>query len=181
MAPYLQIAGGLRSRILFGDLAPGEQLPSQHELAGQYEVARATVQAALRVLREEGLIVSRKGAGNFVAVRPSGAPAVYVTPLIRVHRYEPILAIKWPQFDRWLMVWPNEFAGEGKPAAATEWRPVLRDADVSGEDWVDPSAAHYADVTPYTKRMRGRLAEAHRALQGVGDWVDELERHPWNV
>ena len=67
--PYIQVANVLRAAILTKKFAPGEQLPSGPELASTYGVARATVQSALRVLREEGLIVSRQGSGVFVRER----------------------------------------------------------------------------------------------------------------
>ena len=67
--PYIQVANILRAAILTKKFAPGEQLPSGPELAGTYGVARATVQSALRVLREEGLIVSRQGSGRGCASR----------------------------------------------------------------------------------------------------------------
>ena len=58
-----QIANQLRAAILTGRFRPGERLPSQNELADRYAVARETVKAALRLLREERLIVSRQGSG----------------------------------------------------------------------------------------------------------------------
>jgi DNA-binding transcriptional regulator YhcF (GntR family) len=67
--PYMQIANALRAAILTKQLAPGEQLPSGNELAKRYAVARMTVQQALRVLRDEGLIVTRQGSGVFVRGR----------------------------------------------------------------------------------------------------------------
>src|SRR6266540_6958743 len=67
--PYVQIANALRATILTRTLAPGEQLPSGSELARRYGVARQTVQQAFRVLRDEGLIVSRQGSGVFVRAR----------------------------------------------------------------------------------------------------------------
>jgi DNA-binding transcriptional regulator YhcF (GntR family) len=67
--PYRQVANALRAAILTKQLAPGEQLPSGNELAKRYGVARMTVQQALRVLRDEGLIVSRQGSGVFVRGR----------------------------------------------------------------------------------------------------------------
>ncbi|MGK5681737.1 GntR family transcriptional regulator [Actinoplanes sp. URMC 104] len=66
LSPYQQIAAELRHQIFTGTLAAGAKLPSEHTLAGEHRVARTTVQSALRVLRTEGLIRSRKGAGNFV-------------------------------------------------------------------------------------------------------------------
>jgi DNA-binding transcriptional regulator YhcF (GntR family) len=67
--PYVQVANALRAAILTKKLAPGEQLPSGPELASRYGVARATIQSALRTLREEGLIISRQGSGVFVRER----------------------------------------------------------------------------------------------------------------
>lgn len=67
--PYLQIAHTLRASILTKKLAAGERLPSGPELARHYGVARMTVQQALRVLRDEGLIFSRAGSGVFVRER----------------------------------------------------------------------------------------------------------------
>lgn len=67
--PYQQVANGLRAAILTRKFAPGEKLPSQAELATRYGVARMTVQQSLRILRDEGLIVSRQGSGVFVKER----------------------------------------------------------------------------------------------------------------
>src|SRR6266508_4647123 len=67
--PYQQVANALRAAILTKQFAPGNKLPSGHELAARYGVARMTVQQALRLLREEGLIVSRQGSGVFVRAR----------------------------------------------------------------------------------------------------------------
>src|SRR5438876_12013502 len=61
-----RIANLLRAAILTHRFRPGERLPSQNELADRYGVARETVKAALRVLRDERLIVSRQGSGAFV-------------------------------------------------------------------------------------------------------------------
>lgn len=67
--PYQQVANALRAAILTKKFQPGEKLPSQSELAKRYGVARMTVQVALRVLRDEGLTVSRQGSGVFVRER----------------------------------------------------------------------------------------------------------------
>jgi DNA-binding transcriptional regulator YhcF (GntR family) len=74
--PYQQVANALRAAILTRKLAPGEKLPSGNELARRYGVARMTVQQALRILRDEGLIVSRQGSGVFVRERTTRAVAL---------------------------------------------------------------------------------------------------------
>lgn len=64
--PYRQIAAQLRAAILGGVLQPGARLPSQTELAASFGVARMTVAQALRMLKEDTLIVSRQGSGTYV-------------------------------------------------------------------------------------------------------------------
>jgi GntR family transcriptional regulator len=60
----------LRGEILAGRLGPGERLPSEHELAAEYETSRPTVRRAIAVLRGDGLVVSEQGRGAFVRSRP---------------------------------------------------------------------------------------------------------------
>ena len=74
--PYQQVANALRAAILTRKLAPGEKLPSGNELAQRYGVARMTVQQAMRLLRDDGLIVSRQGSGVFVRERTARAIAL---------------------------------------------------------------------------------------------------------
>jgi len=66
-----RIATDLRSSIERGDYAPGHRLPSGRALMRQYHVARQTVQNAFDLLRGEGMIVTRPGAGAFVRTRPA--------------------------------------------------------------------------------------------------------------
>lgn len=67
--PYQQVANALRAAILTKKFQPGDKLPSGPQLAERYGVARMTIQQAIRVLRDEGLIVSRQGSGVFVRER----------------------------------------------------------------------------------------------------------------
>lgn len=67
--PYVQVANAVRAAILTKVFKPGEKIPSGTELAKQYGVARMTVQQALRVLKDEGLIQSRQGSGVYVRER----------------------------------------------------------------------------------------------------------------
>ena len=53
--------------ILRGVLHPGERLPSERELATRFEVSRPTLRDALAELETRGLVVTRPGAGAFVA------------------------------------------------------------------------------------------------------------------
>ena len=67
---YQQLAAVLRDQIATGELAPGERVPTEADLAKSYDASRNTVRLALGVLRTEGLIASRQGKGSFVRSEP---------------------------------------------------------------------------------------------------------------
>ncbi len=66
---YEQLHNELRDSITRGDLAAGERLPSESELARRFAVNRLTARQALAELARAGLIVARQGVGTFVARR----------------------------------------------------------------------------------------------------------------
>lgn len=68
---FRQIADHLRDAIVRGELAWGDQLPSEATLMNHYGVARMTVRQALGQLKAEGLVVSEHGRGVFVRPRPT--------------------------------------------------------------------------------------------------------------
>ncbi|WP_084467275.1 GntR family transcriptional regulator [Actinokineospora inagensis] len=61
-----RVAAALRGRIEKGELAAGSKLPSEREIASEYEIARTTASAAIRLLEQEGLVLRQHGRGNFV-------------------------------------------------------------------------------------------------------------------
>jgi DNA-binding FadR family transcriptional regulator len=61
-----QIVADLRRQILVGDLADGARLPSERELAAQYDVSAPTVREAVRVLTAMGLLNTRNGSRTTV-------------------------------------------------------------------------------------------------------------------
>ena len=64
---YLQIATQIKERIVSGDLAPGDKLPSVREYSLIFEVSPLTIQRAIQHLDNENVIYSKKGVGSFVA------------------------------------------------------------------------------------------------------------------
>ncbi|MCB2026823.1 MAG: GntR family transcriptional regulator, partial [Ottowia sp.] len=68
---YIQVANILRYAILSGAIAPGSRLPTVVELGDHFKVARITIREAIRVLAEEGLLVSSRGRGIHVLQHPS--------------------------------------------------------------------------------------------------------------
>lgn len=69
MVLYRRIAAELRALIAKGAFE-GRRLPSENELAQRYDVSRGTVRQAFAALREEGLLVSRRGARRDVVATP---------------------------------------------------------------------------------------------------------------
>ncbi len=64
---YRQIVDQIGQLIRSGQLAPGEQLPSVRDLAGELLVSLITTRRAYSDLESAGLIHRRQGYGTFVA------------------------------------------------------------------------------------------------------------------
>ncbi|MFJ6566203.1 GntR family transcriptional regulator [Streptomyces sp. NPDC091292] len=77
---YLAVADALRVRIESGELAPGARLPSVAEISAEWSCSNSVATRAYKLLADEGLVISRHGAGHYV--RGSEMPAL----LIRRHR-----------------------------------------------------------------------------------------------
>lgn len=63
---YGAIYEKLRSQIFSGKFRPGDMLPSESQLCGEFDASRETVRKGLRELEQEGLIFSRPKIGYFV-------------------------------------------------------------------------------------------------------------------
>ncbi len=89
---YAKLRHRLQALIRSGALKPGDRLPSEHRLADEYAVSRATVREAVRTLAADGLLVARQGQGTFVVLRPpidSGLEELdTVTGMIERHGYK---------------------------------------------------------------------------------------------
>lgn len=67
---YLQVASTLRTAIVRGIYPTGARLPTEDELRRRFGVSRHTVREALRQLRADGLIGSRRGSRPIVTQPP---------------------------------------------------------------------------------------------------------------
>lgn len=70
-AKYQQVAGDLRAAIKRGEFAAGTMLPSQPELARKYGLNQTSINRAIAVLRNEGLVRVEHGRGTFVQDVPT--------------------------------------------------------------------------------------------------------------
>lgn len=77
---YLRVAEGIRARIESGELTPGTRLPSVAEISAEWGCSSSVATAAYKLLTQEGLTVSRHGAGHYV--RSTDTPEL----LVRRHR-----------------------------------------------------------------------------------------------
>jgi DNA-binding transcriptional regulator YhcF (GntR family) len=124
-----QLAQLLRALITSGELAAGQRVPSEVDLAREHGVSRDTAQRALAALAEEGLIVRRRGVGSIVAsIEPvreiTVAPGARISARLptaaeqeqaQAGRWVPLLAVAtpgWPEqlypADRVVVVVPPE-------------------------------------------------------------------------
>ena len=71
---WKSIAAALTAEIGEGHYRPGDKLPTEAALAQRFGVNRHTVRRALADMGERGLVHARRGAGVFVASKPTDYP-----------------------------------------------------------------------------------------------------------
>lgn len=132
------IVDQIEEMILNGDLLPGDQLPSERDLAAAFGVARPTVREATKVLESRGLLEVRRGSGVFVTSAIDLALLDSLDLLVRYNQCTPEMIYE----VRWVL----EVAMAGLAAERAT------DADLQALQWaVDDMAAHLEDVKGYNK------------------------------
>ncbi|MEK1890964.1 MAG: FadR/GntR family transcriptional regulator [Phyllobacterium sp.] len=69
-----RIIVSLRQQFLSGQVAVGQRLPTESQLAETFGVSRTVIREAIAALAADGLVESRQGAGIFVTESPVIAP-----------------------------------------------------------------------------------------------------------
>lgn len=64
--PYIQISNIIRDQIRTRIYSPGDRLPSYGNISDSFGVSPNTAKAAMKLLKEEGLITIQHGKGTFV-------------------------------------------------------------------------------------------------------------------
>src|SRR5260370_11739674 len=72
IAAHRVVPERLRHAIHIGPYLPGDKLPTERTLAQQLGVSRMTVREAIRVLRAEGYVASRRGSAGGITVLDQG-------------------------------------------------------------------------------------------------------------
>ncbi|NTJ43556.1 FadR family transcriptional regulator [Agrobacterium larrymoorei] len=65
-----KISMALKRDLAEGVFQPGDRLPSESELTKEYSVSRTVVREAIAILRADGLVQARKGAGVYALTPP---------------------------------------------------------------------------------------------------------------
>jgi DNA-binding LacI/PurR family transcriptional regulator len=108
----------IRKKILDGSFPPGSKLPSDYDLARQYEVAYMTVRAAIAPLVNEGRLLRRRGKGTFV---PSLQQLPAQTPTVAL--MVPSLSMLWNVAG--LYYFPQIFQGFCAKATQLGYEPTI--------------------------------------------------------
>jgi GntR family transcriptional repressor for pyruvate dehydrogenase complex len=75
----LELVDSLGDRIRAGQLQPGDKLPTEAAIMGEFDVSRTVVREAISKLQAAGLVETRHGIGTFV-LGPGDGPSFKITP-----------------------------------------------------------------------------------------------------
>lgn len=147
-----RIAAELRRRIDTGEWGPGDRMPTYEDLATRYSTGSATIQAALAVLRREGLISVTRRRGIIVRGRPPRRQVARGALVRRDPRRGYIMPAAARADEPWQL--------HGRPRVSVEEIPA-RPADLLG---VDQGA-------PVVRRRRVTSPAGEPPFQLADTWV----------
>lgn len=90
---YLQIVGHIKSGIVSGEIASGDELPSRRVLSALLGINPNTIQKAYRMLEDAGLIDSRAGAKSYMSFDVDAAAEVR-RELVAAHVGETVAGLR---------------------------------------------------------------------------------------
>lgn len=70
VTPYRQVMADIRHQIAYGALSPGDKLPPQSQIMSTYGVSLATASKAIDGLQRQGVVLTKRGRGTYVADPP---------------------------------------------------------------------------------------------------------------
>jgi GntR family histidine utilization transcriptional repressor len=202
---YLDVKAAILGRIRGGELIPGDTVPGEEALAGEFGCARVTVNRALRELAEAGVVERRRKAGTRV-LDPSPRDASMEVPSVRAEIEAGGAEYRYELLDRRVASPPREdraalglgpgakalhlccrhWAGDKVHQAEDRWInldtvPAAREADFAAtgpNEWLI-RAMPLSRVEPVFSAANATPGEA--ALLGIapGDAVFVAERRTW--
>jgi AcrR family transcriptional regulator len=185
-APYLRIAAEIRDRIARGELRPGDRVPSTRQITQQWGVAMATATKVIAVLRDEGVVNARPGAGTTVSVLvPQPAPPA--NPTSQAQPAHEKSASRTHDLTRDRIVHAAIAIADAEGLAGLSMRRVATDLDVA-------TMSLYRHVPGKDELLESMadavFAEQRLPAEAPAPWRDRLEiaagllwsvfrRHPW--
>jgi GntR family histidine utilization transcriptional repressor len=158
------IAREVRRRIVEREWCQGDRIPDEADLAIQFGAARSTVNKALQLLANEGLLDRRRRAGTRVAVDPV-RKASFTISIVREQVEHAGMAYSHRVVAQRCSPVPDEIAARiGLP---------------KGEILVHMRAMHYADGQPFQLEDRWINPRAAPGLAGVD--FRRLNANEWLV
>ena len=171
---YYQLKLFLKRQIESGELAPGDQLPTEAELCDRFSISRAPVRQAMAELARDGLIYRRAGAGSFVA--PAAASALMERTTLRVLAH---YDVRWlSSLEQAVVLWnerhpQHEVEVDIRMSSRNEFHQVLQRSTIRGEA-PDLAAMDYVWLTHYASE--GYITSLNELdARWVGDTAQDLE------
>lgn len=164
MTTARSIASEVRRRIVEREWRQGDRIPDEADLATEFGAARATVNKALQLVADEGLLDRRRRAGTRVAAAPV-RKATFTIPIIREQIEQAGMAYRHRVVLRRPTPAPGRLAGRlGLPRRA----PLIRLTTV-----------HYGDGRPFQLEDRWLNPAAIPGVEAVD--FRQMNANEWLV
>ncbi|MFG2815006.1 GntR family transcriptional regulator [Streptomyces sp. NPDC048410] len=167
---YLQIAHFIRDQILRGDLRPGDEVPSERQLAADWKVSRPTAARSLEALSHQGLVEKRQGSGTYVRslevnrrARELYGRARQTGKIYSPGEYAVITSAGWSEAPEHVV----EALSLGKDRQVVHRRRVTNDQDgpiTLSTSWFTPDVGHRAP----------KLTDPERIQQGTLLYIEKM-------
>ncbi|MBK4216518.1 UTRA domain-containing protein [Paracoccus caeni] len=164
------IAAEVRRRIVDREWRQGDRIPDEAELAVSFGVARATVNKALQLLADEGLLYRKRRAGTHVAVNPA-RKATLTIPIVR------------EQVEQAGMVYSHRLVAQKTAPLPPEV--AARMALAAGSPLIHVRSVHFGDDAPYQFEDRWINPVAAPGVESVdfnrlnpNEWL--VRNFPWS-
>jgi len=145
-----QLAVLLGEQIESGSLRPGDQLPTEQQLAVSHGVSRTVVREAVHQLKSRQLVVSRQGSGVFVAPTPPNQPLVFdPTVLDSVQAVVHVVEVR-RVLEGEMAALAAERATRAQVAAIRRALRAIDSAAAQGNDGVDEDLAFHRSIAEAT-------------------------------
>lgn len=158
------IAQEVRRRIVEREWRQGDRIPDEADLAIEFDAARATVNKALQLLADEGLLDRRRRAGTRVAVDP-------------VRKATVTIAIVREQVEQAGMIYSYRVVAQRKSPVPAQT--AARLGLPEGKVLVHMRAIHYGDGQPFQLEDRWINPGATPGLEKADFW--QLNANEWLV